>query len=167
MSEWFAAHTQAKSEEKAAQHLMRQGFSIYLPRYMKRRSHSRKVDFVPAPLFPRYIFIAMDIAITRWRAISSTVGISHLICNGNKPVCVPTSVIEAIRAQENKNGYVSIAESLDYHQGQSVDISSGPFQNLTGIFEVMTDNERVTVLLEILGRQVRAHVPLEALRPAS
>ncbi len=166
MKEWFAAHTQPKSEEKAAQHLIRQGFSIYLPRYMKRRSHSRKIDFVSAPLFPRYIFDAMDVAVARWRTISSTVGVSHLICNGNKPVSVPENVIDAIRAKENEGGYVAVKEDPEFRQGQSVGISSGPFQDLTGIFHAMTDNERVMVLLEILGRQVRAHVPLTALRPA-
>ncbi len=166
MREWFAAHTQAKSEEKAAQHLIRQGFGVYLPRYMKRRSHARKIDYVAAPLFPRYIFVAMDIAKAQWRAISSTVGISHLICNGNKPIAIPEIIIDSIRAKENESGYIRVAESSSFHKGQAVGIVSGPFQDLTGIFQVMSDNERVMIFLDILGRHVRAHVPLSALRPA-
>ena len=166
MKEWFAAHTQAKSEEKAAQHLIRQGFGVYLPRYMKRRSHARKVDYIAAPLFPRYIFVAMDIAKAQWRAISSTVGISHLICNGNKPIAIPEIIIDSIRAKENESGYIRVAESVSFHKGQAVGIVSGPFQDLTGIFQAMSDNERVMVFLDILGRHVRARVPLSALRPA-
>lgn len=168
MREWFAAHTQAKSEEKAAQHLIRQGFGVYLPRYMKRRCHARKIDFIPAPLFPCYVFVAMDIAKARWRAISSTVGISYLICNGNKPTAVPEILIDSIRAKEDEGGYVTVEDTpASFQPGQSVGISSGPFQDLTGIFQTMTDNERVMVLLQILGRHVRAHVPLAALRPAN
>lgn len=166
MREWFAAHTLAKSEEKAAQHLIRQGFGVYFPRYMKRRCHARKIDYIAAPLFPRYIFVAMDIAKARWRAISSTVGISHLICNGNKPIAIPEDIIDSIRAKENESGYVRVAESTPFREGQAVGIMSGPFQDLTGVFQAMSDNERVMVLLDILGRHVRARVPLSALRPA-
>lgn len=166
MNEWFAAHTQTKSEEKAAQHLIRQGFGVYLPRYMKRRNHARKIDYIAAPLFPRYIFVAMDIAKAQWRAISSTVGISHLICNGNKPVAIPESIINSIREKENESGYIRVAEKESFHEGQAVDIVSGPFQDLTGIFQAMSDSERVMVLLEVLGRHVKARIPLSALRTA-
>ncbi len=166
MNEWFAAHTQTKSEEKAAQHLIRQGFGVYLPRYMKRRNHARKIDYIAAPLFPRYIFVAMDIAKAQWRAISSTVGISHLICNGNKPVAIPESIINSIREKENESGYIRVAENESFHEGQAVDIVSGPFQDLTGIFQAMSDSERVMVLLEVLGRHVKARIPLSALRTA-
>ena len=166
MKEWFAAHTQTKSEEKAAQHLIRQGFGVYLPRYMKRRNHARKIDYIAAPLFPRYIFVAMDIAKAQWRAISSTVGISHLICNGNKPIAIPESIINSIREKENESGYIRVAENGSFHEGQAVDIVSGPFQDLTGIFQTMSDSERVMVLLEVLGRHVRARIPLSALRTA-
>jgi len=166
MNEWFAAHTQTKSEEKAAQHLIRQGFGVYLPRYMKRRNHARKIDYIAAPLFPRYIFVAMDIAKAQWRAISSTVGISHLICNGNKPIAIPESIINSIREKENESGYIRVAEKESFHEGQAVDIVSGPFQDLTGIFQAMSDSERVMVLLEVLGRHVKARIPLSALRTA-
>ena len=59
---WHVVQTRPRSENKAALHLQRQGFEVYLPRYLKRRSHARKVDFVPAPLFPQYVFVAVDLA---------------------------------------------------------------------------------------------------------
>ncbi len=65
--------------------LIRQGFEIYLPRYLKRRRHARKVDVVAAPLFPRYVFINIDMATQRWRPIQSTFGVSHLVMNGDEP----------------------------------------------------------------------------------
>ena len=34
--------------------------TTYLPRYLKRRRHARRVDIVAAPLFPRYLFVAID-----------------------------------------------------------------------------------------------------------
>ena len=59
---WYAVHTHAGAETKAVWHLENQGFSVYLPRYLRRRRHARKVDWVPTPLFPRYLFVFMDVA---------------------------------------------------------------------------------------------------------
>ena len=78
-SRWYVVQTHINSESKAAANLSRQGFFVYLPRYLKRRSHARKVDVAPRPLFPRYLFVAIDVASQRWRAIQSTLGVSHLI----------------------------------------------------------------------------------------
>ena len=82
---WYVVHTRPRGEETARRHLMRQGFDAFLPQYLKRRRHARRTDWVPRPLFPRYIFIEMDLHCTRWRAIRSTVGITDLVCHGDRP----------------------------------------------------------------------------------
>ena len=66
---WFVAQTHVHAETKATFHLARQGFEIYLPRYLKKRRHARRVDTVAAPLFPRYVFISVDMATQRWLSI--------------------------------------------------------------------------------------------------
>ena len=87
---WYVVQTQVNGETKAAQNLLRQDYEIYLPRYMKRRRHARKVDFVAKPLFPRYLFVAIDIATQRWPLDPrSTFGVSRLVTNGDDPAAVP------------------------------------------------------------------------------
>ncbi len=103
---WYVVQTQANAENKAVAHLRRQGFATYLPRYLKRRRHARRVDTVAAPLFPRYLFVEIDMAIQRWRSIYSTVGVSRLVCNGDCPVPVPDAVISSLRSRENASGFV-------------------------------------------------------------
>ena len=92
MERWYVAETHPQSEAKALAHLARQGYAAYLPRYLKSRRHARRTDTVKAPLFPGYLFVFMDVAKTRWRAIRSTIGIRHLICEGEKPLAVPPGV---------------------------------------------------------------------------
>src|ERR1700753_504542 len=92
---WYVVQTQANGEAKAAEHLRRQGYEIYLPRYLKRRRHARKVDFVAKPLFPRYMFVAVDVATQSWRSIQSTAGVSRLVTNGDGPASVPEDVLRA------------------------------------------------------------------------
>ena len=60
---WYVVQTQANAEHKAVAHLGRQGFTTYLPRYLKRRRHARRVDIVPRPLFPRYLFVSIDVGV--------------------------------------------------------------------------------------------------------
>ena len=43
---WYVVQTQPHAETKASLHLVRQGFATYLPRYLKRRRHARRVDTV-------------------------------------------------------------------------------------------------------------------------
>src|SRR5664279_3292931 len=74
---WYVAQTHVHAETKATLHLRRQGFDVYLPRYRKQRRHARRVDIVAAPLFPRYLFVSVDLATQRWRSIRSTVGITR------------------------------------------------------------------------------------------
>jgi transcription antitermination factor NusG len=57
---WYVVQTQAGAEHKAVMHLARQGFKTYLPRYLKRRRHARRIDVVAVPLFPRYLFVEID-----------------------------------------------------------------------------------------------------------
>ena len=60
MTAWFAVYSRARAEATAQEHLRRQGYEVYLPRHLKRRRHARRTDFVLAPLFPRYLFVAFD-----------------------------------------------------------------------------------------------------------
>jgi len=152
---WYAVHTRPHAEMKAARHLERQGFATYLPRYLKRRRHARKIDVAAAPLFPRYLFVAVDMATQRWRAISSTVGVVRLVCNGDVPAPVPEGVIEQLRAHQDERGFVRLAAGARLRPGERVRVLDGAFCDCLGLFEGVTDGERVAILLELLGRKVR------------
>ena len=72
-------------------HLQRQGFDVYLPRYL-RGSAMPADQLAAAALFPTYLFVAMSGPDQRWRAINSTVGVAHLICDERGPVPVPAGL---------------------------------------------------------------------------
>jgi transcriptional antiterminator RfaH len=143
-------------------HLKNQGFAVYLPRYLKRRRHARRTDWVAMPLFPRYLFVGMDLLRARWRAIRSTVGVADLVCSGGRPAPVPSVVLDAIRAREDGRGLVSLADAGRFARGDKVRIAEGAFSGLVALFECMSDEDRVVLLLDLLGRQVRVQVGTEA-----
>src|ERR1700736_5521886 len=105
---WYVVQTQVNAEAKAARNLVRQGFEIYLPRYLKRRSHARKIEKVAAPLFPRYLFVQVDMETQRWRSIQSTFGVSRLVTNGSDPAPVEREVLRVLRAKEDQSGFIAM-----------------------------------------------------------
>ena len=161
---WYVAQTHAKSEAKALHHLRNHGFRTYLPCYSKRRRHARRVETVRRPLFPGYLFIRMDPARTRWRSIRSTIGVRSLICQGDMPAPVPAGVVEDIKAREDAGGAVPIEPAVPFQPGDSVTITDGPMREQVGWFQRVTDDERVIILLNLLGRQMRLPIPLEDVR---
>jgi transcriptional antiterminator RfaH len=162
---WYVVQSQPNAENKAVVHLTRQGFMTYLPRYLKRRRHARRFDIVPAPLFPRYFFVTIDITVQRWRSICSTIGVAQLICNGDVPAAVPDEVVTKLKAREDAAGFIRL-EPRPFRLGEKIRILEGVFADCLGLYDGMTDRDRVTVLLDLLGRKVRVLVDAEAVAAA-
>jgi transcriptional antiterminator RfaH len=163
---WYVVQTQPHSERKACSHLIRQGFETYLPQYLKKRRHARKTEIVPAPLFPRYLFVLFDIATQPWRPIRSTIGVNHLVCQGDSPASVCHGVVQGLKGREDELGFIKLINPLRFARGDQVRVLDGVFSNWVGLFEGMTDEERVTVLLELLGRKVRVVMDLDSVAAA-
>ena len=167
MRRWYVVRTQPKAEFKALANLCNQGYRAYLPRYLKWRSHARRREQVPAPLFPRYLFIALDLACDRWRPIRSTIGACDLVAVGDRPSPVPTGVVEEILLQEDSRGYVTISRRTPLHKGAPVRVVDGAFLDCVGLFEYEDDDQRATILLDLLGRHVKVRVPLTTVTAAA
>jgi len=164
MDRWYVAQTHSHAESQARAHLERQGFRVYLPQYTKRRRHARRTDEIRAPLFPGYLFVCLDLARERWRAIRSTAGVRMLVSAGETPLAVPDGIVDDIRLREDASGLVAIREPVPFTAGDAVEITAGPMREQIGWFERLADNDRVLVLLNMLGRPVRMALSRDAVR---
>lgn len=154
-SSWHVVQTHNHTEAKAQIHLSRQGFETYLPRYLKRRRHARRIDTVASALYPRYLFVSFDTAVHRWRAIQSTVGVARLVCNGDTPASIDAAIIGNLKHRENADGFIQLERRPAFVIGDTVRIREGAFSDCLGLFESFSDRDRVTILLDLLGRKVR------------
>ncbi len=160
MLQWYCVYTQARLELWAQSNLWEHGFEVYLPKVLKRRRHARRVDFVTRPLFPRYLFVHADLEHWGLRAISSAKGVVNILrCgSGSAPTPVHESIIEEIRSREDAEGHVRLDEISGLHQGDRVRIVAGALCDQVGLFENVGDDQRVVILLNLLGRSVRARI---------
>jgi transcriptional antiterminator RfaH len=163
---WYVAQTHVHAESKATFHLGRQGFEVYLPRYLKQRRHARRIDTVAAPLFPRYLFVAVDMATQRWLSIRSTIGITRLVTNGDVPAVVPEAIIEGLQHREDTNGLVQLERRPRFAPGDKIRVLNGAFCDTLGLFEGIRDQERVAILLDLLGRKVRVVLDMDIIDAA-
>ncbi len=164
MNRWYVVQTHYRNENMAKLNLARQGFDVYLPLISKLRRHARKSEWAAAPFFPRYLFVSMDIELSRWRAVRSTIGVTSLICHDNMPAPLADSVIDGIRAREDERGMVKMNIDPSFQKGAPVKVMAGAFNELEGLFDRVSDDRRVIILLDLLGRETRVQLPVEYIR---
>lgn len=158
MKQWYVIHTQPRSEEIALKNLEAQGFEVFLPRYNRVRRHARKTEVILSPLFPRYIFVALDVDAERWLTVNSTRGVAYIVRLQGRPTPVPEGIIDQLKNTRDAKEIVPLECLEIFKQGASVEILEGAFSGHKGIYEKMADDQRVQLLLNLLGRDVKISV---------
>lgn len=134
---WAVLQTQPNREVTAVEHATRAGFECWLPRTRQ------------GPLFSRYAFVVIT---EFWQRLLSTKGVSDVLRSGSHPAVVPNSQMEALRGME-RGGLIVLPPRLNV--GDDVRVRRGTFANEVGLYDGMSRQGRVHVLLSMLGRSVR------------
>ena len=152
--EWYAVHTHVNKEFSSEINLMRQNFITYLPKYKKVITHARRKSTVIRPLFPRYLFVKIDLLKQRWTSINSTLGVNTLISMADHPVKIPYKIINKIKSYDNPEGFTEVYPCSDMRIGDEVNILEGVFSGRKAIFDGLTDDNRVSILFSLLGKEL-------------
>jgi len=150
---WYLAYCHPKEEERAKIHLKNQDVDSYYPLVLTRRILRGKVTEKNEPMFPRYLFIHVDIEEFSAIKIRSTRGICKVIGNS---VCwnkVPDELIHHLMHNEDCDESRDMASRLP-KPGQQVIIAEGPFQGLQAIYQEPDGEMRAILLLNILNKDV-------------
>ena len=108
MKRWYALRTKVQQEVWAENNLIERGLEVYLPRYLKRRRHARKTDYIQAPLFPRYLFARADVDLGERPTMAYAPGIDYVVSFGDRLATVGNNIIDEIRAREDQSGMIAI-----------------------------------------------------------
>lgn len=160
---WFAVNTQPSAELKACMHLRNQGWQVFNPLLARSVRSARRSRNVLRPLFPGYIFVNLDTGVHQWRSVDGTIGVRCLVKAGDMPLPVPKGIVETLQSMTLENGQFVFKSTL--RPGDKVRFLTGPFSELVGTLEHMSDRGRVQVMLSLLGRQTQVITNSEALQP--
>ena len=153
MKHWYLVKTKSKQEDIAIFNLENQNFHVYCPYALIRNKNE--------VLFPGYIFIQLDKDTQNWSPIRSTKGVLYFVRFGLSYAKIPDNIIEFIKTNE-----LNTAEKLKninkFKPGDKVQIADGVFKNCIAIFKSYKSDERVILLMNILGQQQKLTIKQES-----
>ena len=164
-NEWFILQYKANSHHRAIKNLNQQGFETFLPFYdTTSRKESRFIN-ATQPLFPNYMFISFNRAKSEWRKINNTYGVIRLVYFNSILKSIPTEVIENLKARCDVSGQLLPIKRLK--KGDQIKVSNGPFTSFIATVETYETDQRIWILMELMGRKTKIQASLEDLQLSS
>ena len=156
MKNWYLIKTKPRQEKIAKQNLENQGYVTFCP--------ITKINNKLVILFPGYLFTQLNDKTQNWSPINSTKGVSHFVKFGLNFAKVPTSVIKFIKT----NQHITTEKLINLNQfkpGDKVQISDGVFKNYMAIFKSYKSDERIILLMNLLGKEQSLNFKQEFVMP--
>jgi transcriptional antiterminator RfaH len=163
---WYLIHTKPTRESVAEINLRRQGYQVYYPRLLRpTRIRGRWVDRA-ASLFPRYLFLGLTVGDQAMGPVRSTVGVANIVRFGNDYTVVPDEVVENLRRRADPaTGMHRLHGHTAFEAGSNIRVVAGVFDGLEGVFQRDSGDERVVLLLGLLGRDTLVQLPAAFVLP--
>lgn len=160
---WAVLNTHPHREHIAIKNLQRQEFHAYCPMVRRQRRHSRRVTEVLRPLFPGYLFTQIAPDMQRWRPMLSTLGVRTVVRCGDRLSLIDDAFIRSLKDREVDG---SVARPVSpYHVGQEVRLAGGAFDGLVATIIEMDEQDRLTVLMDLLNRPVKVKIQERQISP--
>jgi transcriptional antiterminator RfaH len=160
--EWFILQFKANSHHQATKNLNQQGFETFLPLYDSTSRKMSRFISTSKPLFPGYMFIFFDRTETNWHKINNTYGVSRLITFNSILKSIPSSFIDNLKMRYDLSGKLVPIQKL--HRGDQVKILKGPFANFIATVEACETDQRIWVLMDLMGRKTKIQATPDTLQ---
>jgi transcriptional antiterminator RfaH len=157
---WYLVQCRARQDERALEHLERQGFECYRPLYEGERIRGGRKELASVAIFPGYIFIRLDRIRDNWLPIRSTRGVIQIVRFHEYPLPVADGIIEQLR-QRIEMGW---PRETYLQSGERVIVTEGSFAGIEAIFQSDDGDRRVILLLNILHNEQRLSFPIRSVR---
>ena len=159
--EWFILQFKPNSHHLAAKNLNRQGFETFLPLHeTTSRKLSRFIN-TSKPLFPGYMFIKFDKTKSEWHKINSTYGVSRLITTNSILKSIPAIFVDHLMKRYDLSGKLLPIQKLK--KGDQVTVLKGPFANFIATVEKYEADQRIWILMDLMGRKTKIQTPSDNL----
>lgn len=154
---WGLVRTKPGHEAIAQLNVERQGLKTFLP---KAREPGRAAL---SPLFPGYLFVLIG---DRWSFLKGTRGVVHLLMDGQHPARVPREVVQRLKAEQGKQGYIDLRDASDLQPGDVVRVERGTFVSGKAVYISTAPHDRVRLLIDFMGKKVRVEADRADIRQA-
>ena len=165
---WYLVQCKPNAAQIAVRNLENQSFGTFLPLREINKRKGKIFQRQIRPLFPRYLFVQVAPDQGPWRQVNSTLGVARLVRLGAKPSVVPNEIVEALMAQCDKQSILrqtSEAQSSQLHVDNQAQVIQGPFSGFIATTSDIEPNNRINILIEIMGQTTKVAIDAGALQP--
>lgn len=160
-SKWYVLHTKPKKENQVYGYVRHLGLEVFYPTLTVKPVNPRSSRI--RPIFPRYMFIHADleqVGVSALQYIPFAIG---LVQFGGEPAPVPENIIHELRLRTKALNDAARNPTGGLQPGDPVRITQGPLAGYAALFDMrINGTERVQLLLQLLGREVRVQVEAHA-----
>ncbi len=137
------------------------GLEVFCPQIRFQRKTVRGPVWFQEAMFPGYLFARFDLFEMK-RAVSYAPGVLNIPMFDDRIVFIPDAVIESLQKDLDTESVVEAIAPLEV--GEETTILEGSMRGLkVKVIKLMPAQERVGVLMEMLGTLVEAEFPSDAL----
>lgn len=158
--QWFVIHTYSGYENKVKANLekrlesMNMGdaiFRVLVPMEDEVQMKDGKKKIVKKKVYPGYVLVEMHMTDQSWYVVRNTPGVTGFVGTGAKPIPLVESEVATILKHM---GMEEPKIRIDFNIGESVRVTTGPFENFIGIIEeILPDKGKVKVMVSMFGRE--------------
>jgi len=172
---WYVIQSYSGCEYAAKRNLERRIGSMNMQDYIFRviipetiRQEKKKngeIKEIAEKIYPGYIFVDMIVTDESWFIVRNTPMVTGFLGSsggGTKPVPLPADEINPILRMAG----ISLATELKFKVGDTVQVISGTFAGQEVVVEdIDVDQQIVTVLVEVFGRQTPQELHIDEVKP--
>ena len=159
--EWFILQFKPNAHHQANKNLNQQGFETFLPLHDTTSRNASRFINATRPLFPGYMFITFDRADSRWHKINNTYGVSRLVTFNSTLKSIPAIFVNNLMRRYDLSGKLLPIQKLK--KGDQVTVLKGPFANFIATVEKYEADQRIWILMDLMGRKTKIQTPSGAL----
>jgi transcriptional antiterminator RfaH len=159
---WYCVRSKPKKERLASRSLSTlEGVDVFCPQIRFQRKTVRGTVWFQEAMFPGYLFARFDLFEMKGK-VSYSPGVLNIPVFGGWYVPVPDEVIESLKSDLDSESLVEAVLPLEV--GEETTILTGSMQGLkVKVIKLMPAQDRVGVLMELLGTLVAADFPVNDL----
>ncbi len=146
---WYVVQTKPGNEDRVQTNLQRQEIENFLPRLGTYQYRKGTMVQRIKPLFPNYLFAKFHLELQYYK-VKWTRGVNRVLGNGSGPIPISGQVVSTIKEKVGENNLIRLED--EWKEGDIIQVTSGPFKDLMGIFQKkMSSQGRVRILLSLIG----------------
>lgn len=164
---WLIVKTRPSSDLKAGEEILALGQPVYLPQYRKEYRHHRQKRWITRyfPLLTGYLFV---LASPHWHRVLHCEAVERVLrtqleSGPGDPILIDDATVQTIRRAQDAGEFDELrVHGHNVAVGETVKVTEGALIGLKGAVAGVGEKD-ITMMLNILGREVRTKAPIEML----